>query len=378
MKPDLEIARESEDAAHRRGRGQADHSGRGAGAVRPPQGQGRLRFHQRAAGQAGRRAGAGDRHQSDPRGRGQDHHHGRPRRRAEPHRQARGDLPARAIARPELRHEGRRGRRRLFAGGADGPDQPAFHRRLPRDHLGQQPARRDDRQPHLLGQCAGHRRAAGVVAPLPGHERPGAALDRQQPGRRGERLPARGRVRHQRRVGSDGGVLPVARPGGTAGAAGQDDRGADARRQGGDGEGHQGRRRDGRAAEGRAGAQFGADAGRFSGVRAWRPVRQYRAWLQLGDGDAAGVEAGRRGGDGGRVRCRSGRGEVHRHQVPPGGADAVLRGGRGHGAGAEDAWRRGSLRAWQGRRRSGEARRCQPGAACREPGQVRAAGGGRA
>ena len=24
----------------------------------------------------------------------------------------------------------------------------------------------------------------------------------------------------------------------------------------------------------------------IAGVRAWRPVRQYRAWLQLGDGDA--------------------------------------------------------------------------------------------
>ena len=80
------------------------------------------------------------------------------------------------IARAELRHEGRRGRRRLLAGGADGPDQPALHRRLPRHHLGQQPAGRDDRQPHLLGQFARHRRAARVVAALPRHERPRAAL----------------------------------------------------------------------------------------------------------------------------------------------------------------------------------------------------------
>ena len=35
----------------------------------------------------------------------------------------------------------------------------------------------------------------------------------EQPGRRGERLPARGRVRHHRRLRGDGGVLPVARPG---------------------------------------------------------------------------------------------------------------------------------------------------------------------
>ena len=51
----------------------------------------------------------------------------------------------------ELRHEGRRGRRRLCAGRADGPDQPAFHRRFPRHHLGQQLAGRDDRQPRSTG-----------------------------------------------------------------------------------------------------------------------------------------------------------------------------------------------------------------------------------
>ena len=34
-------------------------------------------------------------------------------------------------------------------------------------------------------------------------------------------------------------------------------------------------------------AQSGADAGRLARAGAWRPVRQHRAWLQLGDGDAA-------------------------------------------------------------------------------------------
>ena len=85
-----------------------------------------------------------------------------------------------------------------------------------------------------------------------------------------------------------GGVLPVAQPGRSAGAAGPHGRGAEARRVGRDGEGPEGRRRHGGAAEGRAGAQPGADAGRLAGVRARRTVRQYRAWLQLGDGDAAG------------------------------------------------------------------------------------------
>ena len=43
---------------------------------------------------------------------------------------------------PGVRDEGRRGGRRLRAGGADGRHQPAFHRRLPRDRRRQQPARR--------------------------------------------------------------------------------------------------------------------------------------------------------------------------------------------------------------------------------------------
>ena len=55
----------------------------------------------------------------------------------------------------------------------------------------------------------------------------------------------------------------------------------------GDGGGPEGRRRDGGAAARRAGAQPGADAGGLAGAGAWRAVRQHRAWLQLGDGDAA-------------------------------------------------------------------------------------------
>ncbi len=146
---------------------------------------------------------------------------------------------------------------------------------------------------------------------------------------------------------------------------------------GGDGEGPEGGRRHGGAAEGRAGAQPGADAGGLARVRAWRAVRQHRAWLQLGDGDAARAEAGRRGGDRGRLRRRPGRGEVHRHQVPLGRAEAVLRRGGGDRARAEDAWRRGAQCAGRGECRRGAARRGQPGAPRGEPGEVRPAGGGR-
>ena len=112
---------------------------------------------------------------ADAGGRGQDHHHGRPDRCAQPHRQEGDALHARAVARPVVRHEGRRRRRRLRAGRADGGHQSALHRRFPRHHVGEQSARRAARQPHLLGQCARHRRAPRHLAPRARHERPRAA-----------------------------------------------------------------------------------------------------------------------------------------------------------------------------------------------------------
>ncbi len=45
---------------------------------------------------------------------------------------------------------------------------------------------------------------------------------------------------------------------------------------------HQGRWRDDGAAEGRDAAEPRADAGEQPGLRAWRALCQYRAWLQLG------------------------------------------------------------------------------------------------
>ena len=67
----------------------------------------------------------------------------------------------------------------------------------------------------------------------------------------------------------------------------------------------QGARRHGRAAEGGDRAQSGADAGRHARFHPWRPVRQHRAWLQLGAGDHDGAEARRLRGDRGRLRRRS-------------------------------------------------------------------------
>ena len=109
---------------------------------------------------------------------------------------------------PVVRHEGRRGRRRLRPGRADGGHQSPFHRRLPRHHLGAQSALRADRQPHLLGQRARHRQPPRRLAARDGHERPRAARDRLLARRRRQRLPARGRLRHHGGVGGDGDLLP--------------------------------------------------------------------------------------------------------------------------------------------------------------------------
>jgi hypothetical protein len=62
----------------------------------------------------------------------------------------------RSVLGSKLRHEGRRSWRRLRTDRANGRDEPALHRRFPRNHLGAQPAVSDDRQPHLLGQRAGN------------------------------------------------------------------------------------------------------------------------------------------------------------------------------------------------------------------------------
>ena len=64
--------------------------------------------------------------------RGQDHDDGRARAGHEAHRQACGHRLAAAVDGPDVRHQGRSGRRWLQPGHPDGPAQPAPHRRLPR------------------------------------------------------------------------------------------------------------------------------------------------------------------------------------------------------------------------------------------------------
>ena len=127
---------------------------------------------------------------------------------AEPHRQPRHRLPARALARPGVRHEGRCGGGRLRAGRADGGHQSAFHRRLPCDRRRPQPARRADRQSRPSRQCARHRRAAHRLEARHRHERPRVARDDRRPRRPGQRLSAPGRLRHRRGLGGHGDLLP--------------------------------------------------------------------------------------------------------------------------------------------------------------------------
>ena len=200
VKSDIEIAREAKmKPIAEVGKKIGIPDGRAA-ELRALQGQGLLRLHQLGAEEQGRQADPGHRHQPDAGGRRQDHDDGRSRRRPQPHRQEGHELPARALAWALLRREGWRGRRRLRSGRADGGYQPPLHGRLPRHHVGAQPALGTARQPHLLGQCAGARCAPHCVAPRHGHERPRAAVDRQLARRHRQRLPARGRLRHHRRI----------------------------------------------------------------------------------------------------------------------------------------------------------------------------------
>ena len=78
----------------------------------------------------------------------------------------------------------------------------------------------------------------------------------------------------------------------------------------------QGPGRHDRAAQGGARAQSGADARGHARLHPWRPVRQYRPWLQLGAGDDDRAQARRLRGDRGRLRRRSRRREIPRHQMP--------------------------------------------------------------
>ena len=70
----------------------------------------------------------------------------------------------------DLRHQGRRGRRRIFPGGPDGDLQPAFNRRHSRRGGSQQSAGGHDRQSAVARQSPGYRPGQHHLAARAGHE----------------------------------------------------------------------------------------------------------------------------------------------------------------------------------------------------------------
>ena len=186
--------------------------------------------------------------------------------------------------------------------------------------------------------------------------------------------PARGGLRHHGGVGGDGDLLPRQGSRRPQSAARQHHRRLHARAQTRARQGAERAWRHDGAVEGCDRAKPGADARRHTGVHARRPVRQHRAWLQLGVGDHDGAQARRLRGDGSRVRRRPWRGEISRHQVPQGGLEARLRrGGRDHPR-AEDARRREEGGSEEGKPQGARSRHGEPAAPPREHQEIRSAG----
>ena len=306
---------------HHRDRGEARHPRRGALALRPLQGEDLAEVHRHAEGQARRQAGPRHRDQPHARGRGQDHDHRGPRRRAE---RSIGKKAMICLREPSLgpgvRHEGRRGRRRLCAGGADGGHQPPLHRRLQRHPLANNLlAAMIDNHIHHGNELGFDVRRITWKRVLDMNDRALREIT-VGPRRPGQRLPARGRLRHRRRLGSDGDLLPRHQHQGPEGAPGQDRRAAT------------------RASRSRCSPSdlkaHGAMAALLQDALApnlvqtlennprdhpRRPVRQHRARLQLRARDADRAEARRLRRHRGGLRRRPRRREVRRHQVPQGG-----------------------------------------------------------
>ena len=122
----------------------------------------------------------------------------------------------------------------------------------------------------------------------------------------------------------------------------------------------QGHRRHGRPAARRRPSEPRPDHGGHAGPRPRRSVRQYRPRLQLRRRHPHGAQARRHLPHRGRLRDRSRRREVLRHQVPAGRAPARRGHDRGHGAGAQVPRRRAAAGARQGERGGARARPRQP------------------
>ena len=186
-----------------------------------------------------------------------------------------------------------------------------------------------------------------------GHERSRAARHRDRPGRAHRGLPARNRIRHHRRQRGDGRSLPRRRHPRPQGTAGPNRGGLRIERQAGHRGRRQGGRRDGSAAARRDQAEPGADHGRRAGLPARRTVRKHRPRHQQHHRDQGSARADRHRGDGSRVRIRTRRREILRHQLQV----RRLRAGV-HGAGRDDPGTEDARRQAAGRR--GPSRTSRP------------------
>ena len=210
VKSDIEIAREAQDEADRGGRRQDRHSRRRACCTTArPRPRSRSTSSKSLSGQEGRQADPGHRDQPDAGGRRQDDDDGRPRRRPQPHRQARDELPARALARAVLRRQGRCGRRRLLPRSCrwrtSTSTSPATSTRSPSAH-------------NLLSAMIDNHiywgNALGLDERRIAWRRVMDMNDRalrsivELARRRRQRLSARGRLRHHGRLRGDGDLLP--------------------------------------------------------------------------------------------------------------------------------------------------------------------------
>ena len=201
------------------------------------------------------------------------------------------------------------------------------------------PARRDARQSHVLEEPARDRRGHRFVATRHRSQRPCVARSRPQPG---PGCPTQRWIRHHRGLGDHGDPLPCggSRRPRTAHREYRDC--PQPQRRTGLRTGPRCRRLAPGVADRRPAPEPGAEPRRQPRLHPRRPVRQHRPRLQLGGRDPDRACAVRRGGDGGRFRCRPGRGEVPRYQVPPV-RPASRRGCPSvHGSCTQDARRRGA------------------------------------
>ena len=262
-----------------------------------------------------------------PAGRRQDDHHRRARAGAQPDRsQGRGGHPP-ALAGPGLRHQGRRGRRRLLPGHPDGGLQPPPHRRRPRHRCRAQPRERLPRQPASTTatrststptRSAGRASSTSATAPCARSSSASAARPTACP-RESEFVITVASRGHGHPGPRDRPLRPARAP--RPHRHGHRPLGGGGHRRGP----RRGRRHD-RAAARRHQAQPAADARGRPGLRPLRarsPTSPTATARSSPTGVALATSRHRR--HRGRLRRRHGRREVLRHQVPRVGPGARLR-----------------------------------------------------